>query len=233
VVTEVAALLPSLVQLEFDGRYAAMLSHEPKNYALLTYDGRLLLRGVAFRSSRAEPFGEAFLRRATRCLLADDIVGVREAYLDTVLSLRRRDITTYDVSSRIRLTKTPAQYLDARDSRRELVYEAMLASGRRSWNVGERVRVYRTQNGGGRVVEHDDEDDDGDVNERERRRDYDVEHYVAQLRDTFCARLARAFTPEDFAVLFADPMQPSLFPVEMETIRSGLYASDSSTYQSS
>jgi len=60
----VAHLLPPLVQLEFDGRYAAMLSHEPKNYALLDYDGRLLLRGVAFRSSRAEPFGEAFLRRA-------------------------------------------------------------------------------------------------------------------------------------------------------------------------
>ena len=64
VVAEVAALLPPLVQLEFDGRYAAMLSHEPKNYALLGYDGSLLLRGVAFRSSRAEPFGEAFLRQA-------------------------------------------------------------------------------------------------------------------------------------------------------------------------
>ncbi|HEX6534038.1 MAG TPA: ribonuclease H-like domain-containing protein, partial [Gemmatimonadaceae bacterium] len=46
VVSEVAALLPPLVRLEFDGRYAAMLSHEPKNYALLGYDGALLLRGV-------------------------------------------------------------------------------------------------------------------------------------------------------------------------------------------
>jgi DNA polymerase I len=34
-VSDVASLLPDLVQLEFDGRYAAMLSHEPKNYALL------------------------------------------------------------------------------------------------------------------------------------------------------------------------------------------------------
>ena len=64
VVAEVAALFPPLVQLEFEGRYAAMLSHEPKNYALLGYDGTLILRGVAFRSSRAEPFGERFLRRA-------------------------------------------------------------------------------------------------------------------------------------------------------------------------
>ena len=83
VVAEVAALLPPLVQLEFDGRYAAMLSHEPKNYALLGYDGTLVLRGVAFRSSRAEPFGEAFLRRAIARLLAGDVVGVRDAYLAT------------------------------------------------------------------------------------------------------------------------------------------------------
>src|SRR5207249_620978 len=81
VVAEVAALLPPLVQLEFDGRYAAMLSHEPKNYALLAYDGTLVLRGVAFRSSRAEPYGEAFLRRSIGRLLVGDVGGVRDAYL--------------------------------------------------------------------------------------------------------------------------------------------------------
>src|SRR6202022_2550102 len=73
VVREVASLLPPLVQLEYDGRYAAMLSHEPKNYALLGYDGTLVLRGVAFRSSRAEPFGELFLRRAIGRLLVGDV----------------------------------------------------------------------------------------------------------------------------------------------------------------
>ena len=87
VVAEVAALLPPLVQLEFEGRYAAMLSHEPKNYALLGYDGSLLLRGVAFRSSRAEPFGEAFLRRAIARLLAGDVSGVRDIYVGTLDSL--------------------------------------------------------------------------------------------------------------------------------------------------
>ena len=113
VVAEVAALLPPLVQLEFEGRYAAMLSHEPKNYALLGYDGSLLLRGVAFRSSRAEPFGEAFLRRAIARLLAGDVGGVRDVYVATLDALRRRELPTYDVSSRVRLTKTPAQYLDS------------------------------------------------------------------------------------------------------------------------
>ena len=225
VVSDVAALLPPLVQLEFDGRYAAMLSHEPKNYALLTYDGRLLLRGVAFRSSRAEPFGEAFLRRAIGCLLEGegDVTGVRDAYLDTIRALRARELTTREVSSRVRLTKTPQEYSEVRDTRRELPYEAMITSGRTTWSAGQKVRVYRTKNGqGGVVPERDEDDGDGASGARVDPRDYDVDHYVRVLRDTFAARLVRAFTPDDFAVVFADPDQLTLFNPSIATIRSVL-----------
>jgi DNA polymerase I len=212
VVGEVAALLPALVQLEFDGRYAAMLSHEPKNYALLGYDNTLILRGVAFRSSRAEPYGEAFLRRAIVRALHEDVAGVRAVYLATLDGLRRREASTRDVSSRVRLTKSPQRYEQTRETRRELPYEAMLAVGRRSWSVGDRVRVYRTQAGSAAIVE---ESDDVAISDP---RDYDVHHYSRLLRDTFAARLARAFAPEDFAVVFADPDQLSLFAPAIETI---------------
>jgi DNA polymerase elongation subunit (family B) len=220
VVAEVAALLPPLVQLEFEGRYAAMLSHEPKNYALLAYDGTLLLRGVAFRSSRAEPFGEAFLRRSIGLLLAGDVGGVRDAYVATLDSLRRRELPAYDVSSRVRLTKTPGQYSATRDTRRELPYEAMLASGHASWSVGDRIRVYRTKSGSGGVIEESEDDSVG--GESADRRDYDVDHYARLLRETFAARLARAFTPEDYEVMFADPDQMALFTPAVATIRTVL-----------
>jgi DNA polymerase I len=143
VVAEVGALLPPLVQLELEGRYAAMLSHEPKNYALWTYGGDLVLRGVAFRSSRTEPFAEDFLRRAITCLFHDDVAGVRAAYVDTVMAVRARALPTAAVAARVRLRKTPAQYAATRAERRELMYEAMLAAGRTEWAPGERVRVYR------------------------------------------------------------------------------------------
>jgi DNA polymerase I len=218
VVSEVAALLPPLVHLEFEGRYAAMLSHEPKNYALLTYDGKLLLRGVAFRSSRAEPFGEAFLRRAIACLLTGDIPGVRQAYLDRVFALRRRTMSTYDVSSRVRLTKSPEEYADTRATHREHSYEAVLASGRATWRVGERVRVYRTARGSGGVVP-DRDDETRAAMEWTDTRDYDVDHYVRVLTDIFASRLERAFTPEDHSVVFSDPGQPSLFERDVHSIR--------------
>jgi DNA polymerase, archaea type len=196
-----------------------MLSHEPKNYALLGYDDTLVLRGVAFRSSRAEPYGDTFLRRALRRLLVGDIAGVREAYVETVTALRRRELPTHDVSSRVRLTKSPEEYLERREDRRELAYEAMLASGRSSWSVGDRVRVYRTESGSGGVVTDPEE---AGENAGIDRRDYDVEHYVRVLRDTFAARLARALTLHDFDVVFADPVQLSLFTPSLGTIRTVL-----------
>ncbi|MEO8372540.1 MAG: DNA polymerase domain-containing protein [Candidatus Solibacter sp.] len=219
VVAEVAALLPPRVQLEFEGRYAAMLSHEPKNYALLRYDGSLILRGVAFRSSRAEPFGEAFLRCAITHLLAGDVAAVREDYLSTLDRLRRRELPAVDVSSRVRLTKTHAEYLAVRDSRRELPYEAMLASGRTSWTVGDRVRVYRKKNGACGLLE---ESEDGSVATNVDDRDYDIAHYARQLRRTFASRLACAFAPFDYQAVFADPDQMSLFMPAIAGIRTVL-----------
>jgi DNA polymerase elongation subunit (family B) len=229
VVAEVAALLPPLVQLEFEGRYAAMLSHEPKNYALLGYDGSLLLRGVAFRSSRAEPFGEAFLRRSIARLLTGDVGAVRDAYIATLDSLRRRELPAYDVSSSVRLTKTPAQYLETRDMRRELPYEAMLASGRTTWSAGDRIRVYRTKSGSGGVIE--EPEDESMATGRTDNRDYDVEHYARVLRGTFAARLERAFTPADYEVLFADPDQMSLFTPPVSTLRTILVSTMSPATQ--
>jgi DNA polymerase elongation subunit (family B) len=217
VVAEVGALLPPLVQLEFEGRYAAMLSHEPKNYGLLGYDGKLTLRGVAFRSSRAEPFGEAFLRRAAACLLRGDVAGVRHAYVEAGDALRRRDVTTYDVSSRVRLTKTPEQYEVSRGARQEHAYEALLRAGRSEWRRGERVRVYRAEGGkAGLVREH------AAAAEARDPRDYDVEHYLRVLRANFASRFARAFTAEDFATLFADPDRPSLFEPDYACLKAVL-----------
>ena len=217
VVTEVGALLPALVQLEFEGRYAAMLSHEPKNYALLGYDGTLVLKGVAFRSSRSEPYGEVFLRHAIRRLLLGDIAGIRDLYVTTIAELRAHVLPTYEVSSRVRLTKSPAEYAATRKKRREGPYEALLLEGRSDWSVGERVRIYRKQNGESAVAPASRED--GAATDA---REYDAEYYVRLLRTTYAERLARAFRPADFAALVAGTDQLALFESPVEGIRSVL-----------
>jgi len=146
-VAEIGSLLPEGIRLEYEGRYRAMLSHEVKNYALLTYGGALVVRGVALRSSRAEPFGVGFLRRALLCTMSNDVVGVRAAFLETAAAIRQRALPTADMATRVRLSKTPEAYLAARASHAEPQYEALLAAGRARWHPGERVRFYRASSG--------------------------------------------------------------------------------------
>jgi DNA polymerase elongation subunit (family B) len=226
-VAEVAALLPPLVHLEFEGRSAAMLSHQPKNYVLLGYDGATLLRGVAFRSVRSEPYGQEFLRRAVERLLVDDVAGVRAVYLETAHALRGLRLPTAQVSMRVRLTKSATRYLATRQARRELPYEALLASGRTSWPVGEVARVYHGRSGRPALLALGDEaGDEAEADDLPDPRDYDADYYVRILRTNYASRLARAFTPDDFATLFDDPAQPSLFAPPVETIRPVLVALD-------
>jgi DNA polymerase, archaea type len=99
------------------------------------------------------------------------------------------------------------EYLAVREQRHELSYEAVLAAGRTTWRTGERYRVYRTRSGGGALSVEDSDP-----------RDYDADHYVRLLRDTYASRLVRAFAPEDFAAVFADPDQLSLFTRSLATI---------------
>ncbi|HEY6176695.1 MAG TPA: hypothetical protein VIX73_19700, partial [Kofleriaceae bacterium] len=61
--------------------------------------------------------------------------------------------------------------------------------------------------------------DDGAAPPLDDPRDYDVEHYLRVLRDTYAARFARALDPEDFATIFADPEQPSLFARSLRDAR--------------
>ena len=242
-VAQMGAELPAGIRLEYEGRYRAMFSHEVKNYALLTYGGSLIVRGVALRSSRSEPFGERFLRQALLCLLTNDVPGVQRAFLETVEAIRRYELPASDMGSRVRLSKSPEAYLASRASHPEPQYEALLAAGRTRWYPGERVRFYRTRNKSyvwlpdeaqeatfrgewEEEVAGSDKDSSlspqngqkllstGDV---AHRRDYDVDHYLNVLVTSYAGRLRKAFAPQDFEQLFRLYAQVGLFdqPVEL------------------
>ena len=237
-VAEVGAQLPAGIRLEYEGRYRAMFSHMVKNYALLTYNERLIVHGVALRSSRAEPFGDRFLRQALLSLMTNDIPGLHEAFQRTVSALRNRSLPASDLGARVRLSKTPEAYLAARATHPEPQYEALLDAGRARWHPGERVRFYRTgprsytwlpeeadEAPAGEGWEGGEGQDDHENNGASARhtiadrRDYDVEHYLQVLVTSYAARLRKAFAPEDFAQLFRIDDQLSLFDRPVESIQ--------------
>ena len=231
-VNEIGSSLPTGIRLEYEGRYRAMLSHEVKNYALLTYGDQLVVHGVALRSSRAEPYGERFLRKALRYTLVGNVQDVRALFLETVEALRNRELPASDLTTRVKLSKTPEVYLASRTTHQEAAYEALLNVGRRHWYPGERVRFYRSRRKAHVWLPDETEEapvaDDwrGRVNGQEAdpprqalpthdeiadRRDYDVEHYVQLLVTSYAARLRKAFEPGDFEQLFRLGTQLSLF----------------------
>lgn len=233
-VAEIGMELPASIRLEYEGRYRAMFSHEVKNYALLTYDGQLVVHGVALRSSRAEPFGDRFLRKALRCTMLGDVQGVRAAYLEVVDALRRRELPAAEMATQVRLSKTPETYQASRATHQEPAYEALLGAGRIHWYPGERVRFYRTRGRGYTWLP--DENEEAPVSDDWRarangerpatipevktthaevvkRRDYDVEYYSKLLTTSYAARLKKAFDTADFKELFSLETQPTLFAV--------------------
>lgn len=231
-VSEIGAQLPDGIHLEYEGRYWAMFSHEVKNYALLTYGGQLVVHGVALRSSRAEPFGERFLRQALIHLMAGDVLALRQCYLDMVDALRQRALPASDLGARVRLSKTPEAYQAVRTTRPEPQYEALLHAGRTGWYPGERVRFYRGR--GGVYVWLPEETEElplgHDWQAKEppakqplyedvaQRRDYDVDHYIHVLVNSYATRLRKAFAPDDFDQLFRLDGLSGLFDKPVESI---------------
>lgn len=231
-VADVAAVLPDGIRLEYEGRFKAMFVHEVKNYALLTYDDELIVRGAALRSIRSEPFGERFLHRALRHALNGDVGGLYSAYVETLDALMERRLAAIDVATPARLTKTYEQYKASRGRLREAPYEAMLGAGFTKWRVGKRIRFYRVADGSVALIPEasdgsfgdsgdDDEDrlqSDGKSDNPAERRDYDVAYYLHLFRTTYVGRLRKAFTPEDFNRLFRASAQIGLFDQPVGTI---------------
>ena len=112
----VTPILPAGIELEYDGRYAAMFCYKAKNYAL--YDGRkITLRGSALRSRGTEPFLKKLSDRLMQFLVganAESPAGLIEDY--------RRRLTARDLPvAELAKTEALSQNLDT--------YEQLMAEG--------------------------------------------------------------------------------------------------------
>ncbi len=176
------AILPKGIEVEFDTSFRAMFSYKAKNYALLTQEGELIIRGGALKSRGLEKFQREFMEGMIRLLL--------EGKGDSVSGLRA------EFEARIRARKCPVEFLmkaetlqdslghysrkiEASSRNRASAYELALKSGK-PYQPGDKVSYYIT--GNKKTVsayENSKLASDWDPS----MRDENVEYYVAKLNE--------------------------------------------------
>ncbi len=195
----VRRLAPVGVRLTRPGRYSGAYTRSEGSHILVADDGRVIVRGAAFRIGKREHYGEQFVRAAAPLVVLGNPVGVRRLFLDTVAELRAEQTPVEDLCVQETLHKAVADY--RRAGYREEPYEVLLTAGIKTWRPGVRVRYYRDRTGGLRLLQ-----------EAEPAAP-DWEYYVQRLRTVYCQHYAAAYRPDDFARLFRvprlDPKEPA------------------------
>ena len=136
--------LPEGIEIEFDEQFDAMFSYKAKNYALLTKDGDVVIKGGALKSRGLEKFQRVFLEEMIKLIME----GKPEAIIDLRNQFEKRIRNREWKIDMLMKTDTLQDSLDkyrakiAGSSRnRAAAYELALASGR-NYKPGDQISYY-------------------------------------------------------------------------------------------
>jgi len=100
--------MPKGITVELGGVYPAMLSYKVKNYALLTEDGRLIIKGSGLKSRGLEPFLRTFIEESIRLILMDKVDEVDKLYERYQSKLEDNEFSVFELAK----TETLVDSLD-------------------------------------------------------------------------------------------------------------------------
>ncbi|MEP6937108.1 MAG: DNA polymerase domain-containing protein [Chthoniobacterales bacterium] len=141
-----AAELPSGIEVEFDEKFDAMFSYKAKNYALLTRDGDVIIKGGALKSRGLEKFQRNFLEEMIKLLMEGkpEAIGSLRDDFEKRIRDRGMPIDTLMKTDTLQdsLDKYRAKIADSARNR-AAAYELALASGR-AYRPGDQISYYIT-----------------------------------------------------------------------------------------
>jgi DNA polymerase elongation subunit (family B) len=136
--------LPPGIEVEFDEQFEAMFSYKAKNYALLTKEGDVIIKGGALKSRGLEKFQRVFLEEIIKLQMQgkpEAIAALRDEYERQIRSgempiemLMKTD-TLQDSLDKYRAK------IGAGGRNRAAAYELALASGR-AYKPGDQISYY-------------------------------------------------------------------------------------------
>ena len=136
--------LPAGIEVEFDEQFDAMFSYKAKNYALLTKDGDVIIKGGALKSRGLEKFQRVFLEEMIKLIMQ----GKPEAIADLRNQFERKIRNQEWKIDMLMKTDTLQDSLDKYRAKiagstrnRAAAYELALASGR-NYKPGNQISYY-------------------------------------------------------------------------------------------
>src|ERR1700720_1557389 len=136
--------LPPGIEVEFDEQFDAMFSYKAKNYALLTKDGEVIIKGGALKSRGLEKFQRVFLEEMIKLLMEgkpEAIIDLRNGF-ETKIRGREWNIDMLMKTDTLQdsLDKYRAKIAGSARNR-AAAYELALASGR-AYKPGDQISYY-------------------------------------------------------------------------------------------
>jgi len=139
-----AAELPPGIEVEFDEQFDAMFSYKAKNYALLTRDGEVVIKGGALKSRGLEKFQRVFLEEMIKLLMEGKPEAVPQLRDEFEKKIREREWNIEMLMKTDTLQDSLDKYrakIGAGGRNRAAAYELALASGR-AYKPGEQISYY-------------------------------------------------------------------------------------------
>ena len=139
-----ATELPQGIEVEFDEQFDAMFSYKAKNYALLTKNGDVIIKGGALKSRGLEKFQRVFLEEMIKLIMEGKsaaIVDLREKFEEKIRNREWKiDMLMKTDTLQDSLDKYRAKIAGSARNR-AAAYELALASGR-NYKPGEQISYY-------------------------------------------------------------------------------------------
>ncbi len=136
--------LPPGIEVEFDEEFEAMFSYKAKNYALLTRDGEVVIKGGALKSRGLEKFQRVFLERMIKLLMEGEgeaIGALREKFEKEIrdgkmpIEMLMKTDTLQDSLDKYRAK------IGAGGRNKAAAYELAVVSGR-AYRPGDQISYY-------------------------------------------------------------------------------------------
>ncbi|HEY6206172.1 MAG TPA: DNA polymerase domain-containing protein, partial [Chthoniobacterales bacterium] len=174
--------LPAGIDIEFDEQFEAMFSYKAKNYALLTKEGDVVIKGGALKSRGLEKFQRVFLEQMIKLIMEgkpEAIVDLREKFEKKIRNREWKiDMLMKIDTLQDSLDKYRAKIAGSARNR-AAAYELALASGR-PYKPGDQVSYY-IKSTPKKVPAYEAARLASDFDPQNR--DENVDYYVAKLDD--------------------------------------------------